>query len=88
MDRGFQVREKHIEIEKPVTIEEFKDLLGGAHEAVQENAASYAAIFKKDGVDKRRVAFCKTKAILDLTVKEQTELGYVLEVAFEMHSKQ
>jgi len=82
------VKEKHIEIAKPVTIDEFADLLNVGHEAVQDNAASYVAILKKEGVEKRRVAFCKTKAILEQTVEEQTQNGYVVELTFELHSKQ
>ena len=82
------MKERHINIEQPVTNEEFADLLVGAHEAVKDQGVTYVAIFKKEGVEKKRVAFCKNKAILDFTIEEQNSNGYVLELAFEMHTTQ
>ena len=82
------MKEKYIRIDQPVSNDEFAELVGAAHEAVQEQAASYCAIFKKEGVEKQRVAFCKTRAILDQTVTELTNDGYEVVIAFEVHTKQ
>lgn len=82
------MKEKHISIDKPVTNEEFSEIIGAAHHAVQKDAASYCAIFQKEGIEKQRVAFCKTKEILDQTVADLTADGYEVVIAFEVHTKQ
>jgi len=79
---------KHIEIEKPVSVDEFADLLLSAHKSIQHNAVSYVAVLQKEGIEKRRVVVCPTKELLNSVLDEQRNEGYTVAFAFEMHTKQ